>query len=133
MVAGRAPIRRHRLATVGTWRPDRGPENCPNSPSRCRAKAARRVCTIRRSLGPERHPAKRQHQFGRQYQFHGYVVIAGAVGRWDGENQPADRPEDIYPGDVVAVHVLGLIYQAITINHAAAPLVKAVARFAVRK
>jgi hypothetical protein len=25
MVAGRAPIRRHRLATVGTWRADRGP------------------------------------------------------------------------------------------------------------
>jgi hypothetical protein len=29
MVTGRAPIRRHRLATVGTWRADRGPENCP--------------------------------------------------------------------------------------------------------
>ena len=29
MVTSRAPIRRHRLATVGTWRGDRGPANCP--------------------------------------------------------------------------------------------------------
>ena len=29
MVAGRAPIRRHRLATVGTWRADRGPKDRP--------------------------------------------------------------------------------------------------------
>jgi hypothetical protein len=29
MVTGWAPIRRHRLATVGTRRADRGPEKCP--------------------------------------------------------------------------------------------------------